>query len=57
MTDHEKDMVLAAVKHYMKPDLRARVMREVPDAYNAWVGRDVVDVVSVNGGNSVRRVP
>jgi hypothetical protein len=55
MTTHQMEMLLASVKHYMPQDLRAKVMREVPDAYNAWVQRDVVDVVSVSDGRSVRR--
>jgi hypothetical protein len=48
MTDHDKDQVLAVLRHYLTPDLRERVMAEAPTAYNAWVGREVVQVTFVN---------
>lgn len=53
MTDHEKDQVLAVLKHHMSMDLRATVMREVPAAYNAWVGREVVTVVRASDGSTI----
>lgn len=49
MTDHQKNLVLSVVKHYMDMDLRAKLIREVPDAYNALVGSNVVKVVHQDG--------
>lgn len=50
MTEHDKDLILSIVKHYMKQDLRRTIMLEVPQAYNNWVGRDVVEVHRVSDG-------
>jgi hypothetical protein len=38
MKEHDMRMILAAVKHYMDMDLRSRIARELPEAYNAWMG-------------------
>jgi len=48
MTDHQKDQILQVIKYYMTPELRERIMREVPVAYNAWVGFPVVEVRAIN---------
>lgn len=45
MTNHQKDQILKVVEYYMTPELREKIMREVPVAYNAWVGYPVVEVV------------
>lgn len=45
MTEHQKDQILKVVEYYMEPELRERIMREAPIAYNAWMGRVVVEVV------------
>lgn len=50
MTDHEKDLVLEVVKHYLPMDLRAKVMREIPLAYNAWMGMEVMKSVRISDG-------
>jgi hypothetical protein len=47
MTHHQKEQILKVVEYYMTPELRERIMREVPVAYNAWVGYPVVEVVQV----------
>ena len=44
MTHHQKEQILKVVEYYMTPELRERIMREVPVAYNAWVGYPVVEV-------------
>ena len=44
MTEHQKDQILKVVSYYMEPELRDRIMREAPIAYNAWVGYPVVDI-------------
>jgi hypothetical protein len=48
MTNHQKDQILNVVQYYMTPELRERIMREVPVAYNAWVGYAVVEVKEAN---------
>ena len=40
--DHHKDQLLDVLFHHMSQELRAIVMREVPLAYNAYVGREIV---------------
>ena len=50
MTNHQKDQILKVVEYYMTPELRERIMREVPVAYNAWVGYAVVEVKEVENG-------
>jgi len=50
MTNHQKDQILNVVQYYMTPELRERIMREVPVAYNAWVGYAVVEVKEVENG-------
>jgi len=47
MTHHQKEQILKVVEYYMTPELRERIMREVPVAYNAWVGYPVVEVKEV----------
>ena len=54
MTKHEMELVLAVVKHHMDMDLRAKVMREVPQAYNAWMGGEYIKAVHVTDGRRVR---
>jgi len=48
MTNHQKDQILKVVEYYMTRELRERIMREVPVAYNAWVGFPVVEVRVIN---------
>ena len=48
MTNHQKDQILKVVEYYMTPELRERIMREAPMAYNAWVGYPVVEVKEIN---------
>jgi hypothetical protein len=47
MTNHQKDQILQVIKYYITTELRERIMREVPVAYNAWVGYAVVEVKEV----------
>lgn len=53
MTEHQKDQILKIVWYYMLPELREKIMREAPVAYNAWVGLGVVDVVMVADKKSI----
>lgn len=43
-TDFQKDELLALLFHTMSQETRRRVMLELPQAYNAYVQRDVVKV-------------
>jgi L-asparaginase II len=45
MTTREKEILLSACMYYMTGEMRAKVMREVPGAYNAYCGREVVKVI------------
>jgi hypothetical protein len=42
MTQHQKDQLLDAVMYHLPIDVREKVMREVPEAYNAYCGRDIL---------------
>jgi len=53
MTDRQKDLLLATLMYRAKPEDRAHLMREVPDAYNAWCGGPVVQVTIVSDGRVV----
>lgn len=54
MTGHEKDLVLAVLKHHLPQDLRHKVMREIPQAYNAWMGREHMQSVRKSDGKVYR---
>ena len=54
MTQHEMELLLTVVKQHMDMDLRAKVMRSVPQAYNAWCGNKIVEVVHTADGRPVR---
>ena len=45
MSDHHKDQLLDALMYRLGMDARVVLMAEVPAAYNAYVGRDVMTVV------------
>jgi hypothetical protein len=42
MTEYHKDQILMAVKYYMDSDMRRKLMRDCPAAYNALCERTVV---------------
>ena len=44
MTEHEARQLLDAVMYYLPMDVRHKIMREVPLAYNAYCGREIVKV-------------
>ena len=50
MTQRQKDLLLAQVMYRIKPEDRRHLMREIPDAYSAWCGTQVVKVVRVSDG-------
>jgi hypothetical protein len=53
MTERQKDLLLAALMYRVLPEGRAHLMREVPDAYNAWCGGTVVQVVRASDGKVI----
>lgn len=53
ITCHEQELLLASVMHHLTPEIRRKVMREVPRAYNAWAGRQVVRVTFAVTGREV----
>lgn len=56
MKEHHKDQILKVVSYYMDRKLRAKVMKEAPVAYNAWVGMEIVDVVRKIDGKSMGEI-
>lgn len=44
MTDHQRQQLLDALMHYLPMDVRRKIMLEVPQAYNAYCGREIVRV-------------
>ena len=42
MTEYHKNQILMAVKYYMDSDMRHKLMRDCPAAYNALCERTVV---------------
>ena len=57
LSDHHKNQLLDTLFHYMDQDTRALLMREVPQAYNAAVGREVVTVRYTEEGRGDVRDP
>jgi hypothetical protein len=53
LTDHQKDQLLKILGYYMSQELRQKVMLEAPQAYNAWMGREVVRVHRMSDGEPV----
>jgi hypothetical protein len=51
VTDHQKDQLISSLMYYLPMDIRGKVMREVPDAYNAYCGYTVVEVVRASDGS------
>jgi hypothetical protein len=46
-TEFHKEQLLARLFHGMSMEKRLELMRELPQAYNAYVGTEVVAVVRV----------
>lgn len=53
LTDRQARMMVDHFMHYVGPAERGRLMRELPEAYNAYVGRPVV-VVKIVGSDGER---
>lgn len=50
MTMRQKDLLLMQCMYRITPEQRGHLMREVPDAYNAWCDSNVVQVIRVSDG-------
>ncbi len=46
MSPHQAKQLLDCFMYHISQELRAKVMREAPEAYNAYHQRDIVTVVS-----------
>lgn len=44
LTSFEKDLLLAFFKHVMTQEQRGELMATMPAAYNAFMGREIVEV-------------
>lgn len=50
---HQLNQLVDAFMYYVQPDVRSKIMKEVPAAYNAYVERDVVQVVRTTDGTPI----
>lgn len=53
MTNREKELLLEACMHRVTPEQRGFLMREVPMAYNAYCGSQIVRVVRSSDGEAM----
>lgn len=53
LTDYQKDQLLNYFAYSMGQDTRARLMAELPRAYNAWCGQRVVKVTNLTNGDVI----
>jgi hypothetical protein len=42
LTRLQKDLLLEVIKNHLQSDMRRTIMRELPDAYNRWMGDTIV---------------
>ena len=56
ITQHQKDQLLDALMYYLPMDIRQKLMRELPQAYNAWCGREIVRVVPASEPGRIAEV-
>lgn len=49
MKDHHKNQLLQVLMFYVTGDIRAKVMQEVPAAYNDYYGQPIVKTMNVHG--------
>ena len=42
LTPLQKELLLAFIKHHLQYDMRHKLMIELPDAYNRWMGNTIV---------------
>lgn len=54
MSNHHKDQLIGALMYYLPMEVRAKIMRDVPAAYNAYCGSEVVVVTVKSDGRAVR---
>jgi hypothetical protein len=42
LTHLQKELLLEFLKSHLQQDIRRKLMIELPDAYNRWMGRTIV---------------
>ena len=42
LTRLQKDLLLEVIKNHLQSDMRRKLMIELPDAYNRWMGSTIV---------------
>lgn len=42
LTHLQKELLLEAIKSHIQHDMRRKLMIELPDAYNRWMGSTIV---------------
>jgi len=42
LTHLQKELLLEAIKSHIQHDMRRKLMIELPDAYNRWMGNTIV---------------
>ena len=47
LQEHQKNQLLDLLELYMTQDVRHKIMRELPQAYNAWMNRNDDPIVVV----------
>lgn len=45
LREYDKDMILAWFAYRLDPETRRALWQELPEAYNRWVGQEVVIVI------------
>ncbi len=50
MSNHHKDQLIEALMYYLPMDVRGKIMRDVPAAYNSYCGAEVVRVSVASTG-------
>ncbi len=53
MSNHHKDQLIDALMYYLPMDVRAKIVRDVPAAYNAYCGSPVAQVSIVSDGRVI----
>ena len=53
ITVRQKDLLLMQLMYRCTPQQRGHLMREVPDAYNAYCGSAVVQVIRTSDGEAM----
>ena len=55
LTYLQKTLLLETIKSHMSQELRREIMRELPDAYNKWMGTTVIGSYVIDTASPVIR--